>query len=465
VLCRNKVGEYIRGLTSQRDTLETVMKDIQCIQRESFVNFAIASAILKPLAAMARAFESAALNLSDAWYAFRWTEEAYAWMLGKHQVKASASGGPLRVFNEQHISIELKEIPGVAKKRPDVKEAIASLHENILVVRDKYLNMSTASLACLLDPRREFRNHAEYFQAGKEALDNRMAALGTEAEREAQSEWRLVMTGKAFRESQLVAANTVPPDEWWAVEAGHLPHLSGIAATVLGMTFTASPVERVNSMSGYVKDKKRNRLETERAAMLTRIYINARSLKSSKSHREDYGLASLFKTYDIEADFDDEEDDDEYVCSESVEVVGLQEADTDHGDSLEGEGANDADCLAPALQGGGTREKGTRKRKPTTKAMAAMKQRRRTEIPSNDKENAEFLCCGHYCEEALRKQQVISKFVLASFSRTVEIDGKRVQRWTAAHNCKFCKSPFHGFPCTQCEDDCCGSPECHRMHT
>ena len=466
-----KIQEYMRGLPpKERSAMAKVFEPLFSIDNIAFKNFGIVSLLLKPLASLARAFESTALNLSDAVHAFEWTRQAYQWMQGDHD--GTRHGG---AFTEDHVSEELSRAAatGVFKRSKDAREALKKLIESIDEIRTKYVP-EQASLACLVDPRRNFsRDVPGIFKLGKELLDRRIEAIVDKEQRKAAiSEWRQVANGSAFREEQISRANLMPADDWWRAEAQHLPQLSKIAVAVLGMTFTASPVERVNSMSAYVKDKSRNRLSIERAAMQTKIYVNSRAVKlcGALDQRSDFSLGFTFKKYATNSDpalgIDDDSDDDEGDDAEDDEEG--DDAEDDEEGEVGGAGGSVAEAGAlkrsPPATDQETHDMPSKRKKKLTCKMIRSKQQtgNRKKILSSDIENFEFECYGRNCggEAAGLK----SKFVLASFKKeVVGEDGKVSFRWTAMHNCFNCKMPYHGFVCSGCED-CCGSDICHQLH-
>ena len=86
---------------------------------------------------------------------------------------------------------------------------------------------------------------------------------------------------KGKKNGPMMFSNDAHPLMWWILHGKRsFPLLTPIALRTLGVSPTASSVERVNSQMIYIHSKLRNRLSSDKARMLTQIYVNGRELEA-----------------------------------------------------------------------------------------------------------------------------------------------------------------------------------------
>lgn len=71
-------------------------------------------------------------------------------------------------------------------------------------------------------------------------------------------------------------ASYMPAWQWWRTSGSHLPDLQHVAVRVLAQPSSASACERSWSTFEFIHNKKRNKLQPERAEKLVYIFINLR---------------------------------------------------------------------------------------------------------------------------------------------------------------------------------------------
>lgn len=79
------------------------------------------------------------------------------------------------------------------------------------------------------------------------------------------------------------SAANMPAHLWWDLNGSSVPELQCVARMVLAQPASASICERINSEFAFIKDRKRNRLNHNRADKLVRMFHNLRLLKNVKS--------------------------------------------------------------------------------------------------------------------------------------------------------------------------------------
>lgn len=75
------------------------------------------------------------------------------------------------------------------------------------------------------------------------------------------------------------AAAEMPAYLWWDANGASTPELQAFARIVLAQPASASIIERINSEFAFVKDRKRNRLQHEKANKLVDLFHNLRLMK------------------------------------------------------------------------------------------------------------------------------------------------------------------------------------------
>lgn len=90
--------------------------------------------------------------------------------------------------------------------------------------------------------------------------------------------------GDYARDWILESAQSMPAYAWWEQNGGSTPQLQKFAMLVLAQPSSASLCERINSEFAFVKDRRRNRLDQDKANKLVSIFHNLRLLFALKKH-------------------------------------------------------------------------------------------------------------------------------------------------------------------------------------
>lgn len=80
-------------------------------------------------------------------------------------------------------------------------------------------------------------------------------------------------------------AEGIPAYSWWQANGSSTPNLRQLVCIVLAQPGSASICERINSEFGFIKDKKRNRLNHKRANKLVSLFHNLRMKKNMSQPR------------------------------------------------------------------------------------------------------------------------------------------------------------------------------------
>lgn len=91
--------------------------------------------------------------------------------------------------------------------------------------------------------------------------------------------------GDFAREWLMDSACDMPAHLWWQQNGGSTPHLQKIAMLVLSQPASASLCERINSEFGFIKDRRRNRLQHARASKLVSMFHNFRMVQGLNAHQ------------------------------------------------------------------------------------------------------------------------------------------------------------------------------------
>ena len=83
-------------------------------------------------------------------------------------------------------------------------------------------------------------------------------------------------------------AEKMPAYLWWDTNGSSVPQLRQVACLVLSQPASASIIERINSEFAFIKDRRRNRLQHERANKLVALFHNLNLLHrvSRRSYSE-----------------------------------------------------------------------------------------------------------------------------------------------------------------------------------
>ncbi|KAL1512127.1 hypothetical protein AB1Y20_005395 [Prymnesium parvum] len=80
-------------------------------------------------------------------------------------------------------------------------------------------------------------------------------------------------------------AQTMPAHLWWEENGSSTPELQYMAMLVLSQPASASLCERINSEFGFIKDRRRNKLNHEKANKLVILFHNLRTMLKLKLHQ------------------------------------------------------------------------------------------------------------------------------------------------------------------------------------
>lgn len=85
--------------------------------------------------------------------------------------------------------------------------------------------------------------------------------------------------GMFARDWVMDSAEHMPAHLWWDQHGSSVPELQAVARMVLAQPGSASICERINSEFAFVKDRRRNKLQHDKANKLVGLFHNLRLLK------------------------------------------------------------------------------------------------------------------------------------------------------------------------------------------